>query len=176
MRDYFPIPPIPALSRAVQPLADRYNLPTLPLHVHEVLFAAGLYTYVHLVVSPWISRRWFPSYYPTARGKRANWDSHVVSLFQSVLINAMALWVIFFDEERKAMDWEQRIWGYTGSAGLVQAFAAGYFVWDLFVTLIYFDVFGIGVLAHALSALAVYSFGFVSPAAAPLARPQETLV
>ena len=48
MRDYFPIPPIPALSRAVQPLADKYNFPTLPLHIHEVLFAAGLYTVVHL--------------------------------------------------------------------------------------------------------------------------------
>ncbi len=35
------------------------------------------------------------------------------------------------------MDWEQRIWGYSGAMGLVQAFAAGYFVWDLTVSLIY---------------------------------------
>jgi len=74
----------------------------------------------------------------------------------------MALWIMFFDDERNSMDWEQRIWGYTGAAGLVQAFAAGYFVWDLIVTACYLDVFGLGLLAHATSALLVYSFGFVS--------------
>jgi len=170
MRDPFPIPAIPSLSRAVQPWADKYGLPTLPLHIHEVLAAALLYTYIHVVVSPWISMKWFPSYYPrTSRAKRINWDAHVVSLIQSLLINAMALWVMFFDEERKNMDWEQRIWGYTGAAGLVQAFAAGYFVWDLIVTLLYIDVFGLGLLAHAVSALLVYSFGFVRiPSLSPL--------
>lgn len=162
MRDPFPIPVIPALSRAVQPWADRLELSTLPLHVHEVLFSALLYTFVQVVVSPWISSRWFPSYYPkTSRGKKISWDSHVVSLIQSLLINALALWVMFFDEERKNMDWEQRIWGYSGAMGLVQAFAAGYFVWDLTVSLIYIDVFGLGLLAHAVSALLVYSLGFV---------------
>ena len=175
MRDYFPIPPIPALSRAVQPLADKYNFPTLPLHIHEVLFAAGLYTYVHLVVSPWASRRWFPSHYPTERGRRVNWDSHVVSLVQSVLINTMALLVMFFDTERQAMDREQRIWGYTGAAGLVQAFAAGYFVWDLVVTLLYIDVFGLGLLAHASCALAVYAFGFVSRLLPPTGLPPQEI-
>jgi hypothetical protein len=168
MRDVFPIPPIPALSRAVQPLADKYNLPTLPLHIHEVLFSAGLYTFIHLYGSPWISNKLCPAYYPrSSRGKKANWDSHVVSLFQSLLINTMALWVILFDQERKNMDWQERIWGYTGASGLVQAFAAGYFIWDLFTTIIFFDVFGIGVLAHAVSALAVYSFGFVSSVPRP---------
>lgn len=162
MKDPFPIPPIPALSRLVQPLADRYNVPTLPLHIHEVIFAALLYTFVHLVVSPWISMKLFPSYYPRTRGKRVNWDSHVVSIVQSTLINIMALWVMYADEERKSMDdWEERIYGYTGAAGLVQAFAAGYFLWDLITTALYLDVFGLGLLAHASSALLVYSFGFV---------------
>ncbi len=162
MRDPFPIPPIPALSRAVQPWADRWTMPTLPLHIHEVVFAALLYTFIHFVVSPWLSLRWFPAHYPVAsRSKRVNWDSHVVSLFQSVLINGLALWVAFFDDDRNAMDWEQRIWGYTGAAGLVQAFAAGYFIWDLITTVLYIDVFGVGLLAHASSALLVYCLGFV---------------
>jgi hypothetical protein len=39
--------------------------------------------------------------------------------------------------------------------------AAGYFVWDLITTAAYLDVFGLGLLAHAFSALTVYSFGFV---------------
>ncbi len=164
MRDPFPIPPIPALSRAVQPLADALSMPTLPLHIHEVLGAALLYTFIQTVVSPVLSARLFPRFYPANhRSKKANWDTHVVSLAQSLLINALALWVMWVDDERREFDYEHRVWGYTGACGLVQALAAGYFVWDLGITLLNFDIFGLGLLAHAVSALAVYTFGFVRP-------------
>jgi hypothetical protein len=162
MRDPFPIPPIPALSRAVQPLADALGMPTLPFHIHEVVGAALFYTFIQVVVSPVLSAKFFPQFYPRHnRSKKANWDTHVVSLVQSLIINALALWVLFVDEERKAMDFEQRVWGYTGGCGLIQALAAGYFVWDLGITLLNLDIFGFGLLAHAVSALAVYTFGFV---------------
>ncbi|AEO65413.1 uncharacterized protein THITE_2112374 [Thermothielavioides terrestris NRRL 8126] len=161
MRDPFPFPPIPALSRAIAPLAERLSMPTLPYHIHEVAAAALLYTFIQTVVSPVLSNRLFPRFYPRHdRAKKANWDTHVVSLVQSLLINGIALWVMFFDDERNAMDYEQRVWGYTGACGLVQALAAGYFVWDLGITLLNLDIFGLGLLAHAVSALAVYTFGF----------------
>ncbi|KAM0517913.1 hypothetical protein ACHAQF_003875 [Verticillium nonalfalfae] len=67
---------------------------------------------------------------------------------------------MFVDEERREMDWQARIWGYTGAVGMIQALAAGYFLWDLVVTSLNMDVFGPGTLAHAVSALLVYSFGF----------------
>lgn len=163
MRDPFPFPPIPALSKAVEPWAERLSLPTLSLHVHEVAGAALLYTFVHTVVSPLLSTWLFPQFYPRHhRAKKANWDAHVVSLVQSVLINILALWTMFADEERKNMDFEQRVWGYTGASGMIQALAAGYFVWDLGITLLNLDIFGLGLLAHAISALVVYTFGFVS--------------
>lgn len=170
MKDPFFIAPIPALSEWVRPFAERFNLTVLPQHIHEVLFAALMYTFVHLVISPWLSMKYAPKQYPTHRGKRASWDAHVVSLFQSTLINILALWCMFADEERKTMDWQARIWGYTGASGMIQSLAAGYFVWDFITTLLFVDVFGFGVLAHATSALLVYSFGYVSSglaAAAP---------
>ncbi|EGS23632.1 TRAM, LAG1 and CLN8 domain-containing protein [Thermochaetoides thermophila DSM 1495] len=161
MRDPFPFAPIPALSKAVEPLADLLAFPTLPLHVHEVLGAALFYTLTHSVISPVVSNLFFSKYYPKHnRAKKANWDAHVVSLVQSVLINALALWTMFADEERKNMDFEQRVWGYTGASGMIQALACGYFIWDLGITLLNLDIFGVGLLAHAISALAVYSFGF----------------
>jgi hypothetical protein len=162
MRDPFPIPPIPALSKAVQPWADRFDFPTLPLHVHEVVGAALFYTFIHLVASPILSTWLFPDFYPRhSRSKRVNWDSHVVSLIQSTLINGLALWVMWASrDERAAMDWQQRVWGYDGASGFIQAMAVGYFVWDLITTVCFLDVFGVGLLAHASSALAVYSFGF----------------
>lgn len=163
MKDVFPIGPIPALSRAVQPFADKLGLDILPLHIHEIVIAALFYTFVQVVVSPVISNYFVPHIYkPMNRAKKANWDSHVVSMVQSLLIDALALWCMFVDEERKNMndDWKERIYGYMGTPAMVSALACGYFVWDLVITLLNFDVFGPGLLAHAASALAVFSFGF----------------
>ena len=162
MRDPLAFLQIPALSQAVQPYADKYSLPALPFHVHEVLGSALLYTFVHVVVSPWVSKKYFPAHYPKSRAKKANWDAHVVSLVQSILINVLSLYMIFADQERKSMNWMEKIWGYTGATGLVQSMAVGYFLWDVIITLIFIDIFGLGLLAHAVSALTVYSFGYVS--------------
>ncbi|OAA65415.1 DUF887 domain containing protein [Niveomyces insectorum RCEF 264] len=163
MSDPFPIPPIPALSRAVQPLANRLGLVAFPLHVHEVVIGALFYTVVQRVVSPALSNRLCPHIYgPMSRGKRLNWDAHVVSLVQSLLINFLALRCIATDEVRRNMDgdWKERIWGYDPHAAMVAALACGYFVWDFAITLGNLHLFGLGLLAHASSALMVFSFGF----------------
>jgi hypothetical protein len=163
MHDPFFIPPIPALSRAIQPFADYFSLTTLPLHLPEVLGSFLVYTFINVVFAPWISNLLFPvKYAKLSKERRINWNVHVVSLFQSTMINTLALWVMWNDEERKSMDWKERVWGYTGAAGMIQGLAAGYFLWDLMVTLQNVKVFGWGMLAHALSALCVFSFGFVS--------------
>lgn len=60
------------------------------------------------------------------------------------------------------MGWEERVWGYTGAGGMIQGFAAGYFLWDLGICITNIGVFGWGLLAHAIAALVVFSFGFVS--------------
>ncbi|EFX01433.1 duf887 domain containing protein [Grosmannia clavigera kw1407] len=178
MIDPFPFPPNPALGEAVRPLAARLGLHSFPMHVHELLMATLFYTFVQLVVSPVLSRALMPHIYNASmsRLRRANWDAHVVSLVQSVLICILALWSIAVDDERRAMSgepttdpatalplaagWRGRVYGYSGGASLVQSMAAGYFLWDLALTLVYFDIFGFGMLAHAVSALAVYSLGF----------------
>ena len=162
MKDPFPLPPIAWLSEKTQPWADYFDLPTLPLHIHEVFAAALLYSVIFWPISPWISNLLAPEHYSKlSRKRRLNWDAHVVSMVQSCLINALAIWVMFVDTEMSNMQWEERIWGYTGGAGFIQALAAGYFLWDLVVTSLNFDVFGVGTLAHAVAALLVYSLGFV---------------
>ena len=60
------------------------------------------------------------------------------------------------------MEWDQRVWGYTGASGMIQGFAAGYFLWDLITCVGNVAVFGWGLLAHAVAALVVFSLGFVS--------------
>jgi hypothetical protein len=167
MKDPFPIPPPPALINAIKPLAEFLSLPSLPLHIHEVLFAFALYTWIGAVASPFLSRRLCPERYNALNKRtRINWDVHVVSFFQSVIICAMSLYVIFYDEERKAVRsrerWEERIWEYTGLSGMLQSFALGYFLWDFIQCSVHVDIFGWGMLAHAISALSVFALGYVS--------------
>lgn len=161
MKDPFPLEPIPWLVEATRPIAKVLAMPSLPYHIHEVFASALLYTVIYWPISPLLSKLVVGNRYNALpRRRRVNWDAHVVSMFQSLLINALALWVIYADEERSVMTPQERVWGYTGASGMIQALAAGYFLWDLVVTSFNMDVFGPGTLAHAISALAVYSFGF----------------
>ena len=155
--------PPPLLTKLITPIARYMNLTTLPLHAHEIIGAFCFYSFLFILLSPYLSKTLFPSTYLQLPVKtKINWNVHVVSLVQSSLICALGLWVIWEDKERARMGWRERMWGYTGAGGTVQAFAAGYFLWDLLASAFYLDVLGPGSLAHAASALIVTGLGFVS--------------
>ncbi|KAJ5551279.1 hypothetical protein N7461_005977 [Penicillium sp. DV-2018c] len=157
-----PFPPPPEWLRSfAEPYILRLNSPTLVDHIHEVIGAFIFYWTIHAVLSPWLSPILFPrSYNKLTPRTKLNWDIHVVSLVQSVVINVAALWVMFCDKERSSMTSGERVFGYTGSCGLIQALAVGYFVYDLIVSIVHVRMFGIGLLFHAVSALWVFSLGF----------------
>lgn len=158
-----PIPPPPRfLQDLVTPWAERLHLYSLPYHIHEVVALLIFYQFLHSYVSPRLSKALFPRHYPQLpRRTQLNWDIHVVSLVQSVLVTSVALWVMITDRERKEMTLEERIYGYTGAGGLVQAMATAYFVYDLIVSAIHVKMFGLGMLFHGISALCVFTLGFV---------------
>ncbi|KFZ08752.1 hypothetical protein V502_09164 [Pseudogymnoascus sp. VKM F-4520 (FW-2644)] len=159
MRDF--IPPIPFLAKAVTPFAEYIGATTLPLHIHEVVISYIAYTLINKKIAPAVSTWLFPQKYPALSAeKKFNWNVHVVSLCQSILVNSTALYVILTDEERSNMTWQERVWGYTGASGMIQGLATGYFLWDLVITIQNVKMFGPGMLAHAVSALTVFSFGF----------------
>jgi hypothetical protein len=54
-----------------------------------------------------------------------------------------------------------RVFGYTVTGGAVQGYATGYFIWDLIISVYYVEIMGLGFVAHAACALAVFSLGFV---------------
>lgn len=151
------------LQEFVEPFALKLSSPTLSVHAHEVVLAFVFYQVIHSFVSPWLSPILFPQSYPKLSPRtKLNWDIHVVSLVQSVLINVIALWIMYVDEERWSMSPAERVFGYTGACGFIQALAVGYFVYDLIVSAVHIKMFGIGMLFHAISALWVFSLGFVS--------------
>ncbi|KAF2849922.1 DUF887-domain-containing protein [Plenodomus tracheiphilus IPT5] len=161
MHDPFPLPRPKALLPYVQPVADFLNMKTLPLHFHEVMVAFTLYHVINRYVAPAISRYFLPRIYPSFNARtKLNWDVHIVSFVQSTLICGLALWVLSADDELRQMDMTERVYGYTGASGLIQAFAGGYFLWDLVITVQNVRIFGIGMLFHAICALCVFSLGF----------------
>jgi hypothetical protein len=153
------------LADGIRPFSSALGLTSLPLHIHEILFSALLYEFIFRVASPILSR-WLAAaqYKGFSRRNRLNWDAHVVSMWQALFINTAALWVIWTDPQREVQngDWRERLWGYNGAAGMVQGFAAGYFLWDVVTSCVHLDVMGLSSLIHAVSALGVTCIGFVS--------------
>lgn len=161
MLDPFIAPP-PLLIEAIKPISNYLSFSTLPFHIHEILLSYLVYQTIFSLVAPRLSAYLAPqTYHGLSTNKKVNWNVHVTSQIQSTFICSLALWVIWTDNERAQMDWTGRIWGYTGVMGLVQALAAGYFVWDVVVSAMHFRELGPGSLAHAVSALLVTSLGFV---------------
>ncbi|KAH7372032.1 TLC domain-containing protein [Pyrenochaeta sp. MPI-SDFR-AT-0127] len=159
MLDPFPVPPL--VRDAIQPLADLLHLGTLPLHAHEVLAGFALYTFIDSVLSPAISARLLPSTYAkfSARTK-LNWNMHVTSFVNATFLSVAASYVLYYDAERLHETWEQRIWGYTGAGAMVQAFGAGYFLWDLQMCAMNVRTLGVLDLLHAIVGLAISILGF----------------
>lgn len=152
-----------ALANLIQPLATKLHLATLPLHAHHIIAAFLFYEFVFDFVSPILSKWLFPkTYNGLDRRGRVNWDAHVVSMVQCIIINSMALHVIFTDpaREKATQDWRERLWGYTPEAGRVQGFASGYFLWDVIVSIQHFDVMGFGSLLHGIAAFGITNLGF----------------
>lgn len=160
MLDPIPVPPL--LRDAVQPLANALHLGTLPLHIHEVLGSYVLYSFIYACISPFLSARLFPrAYTALPRRTQLQWDMHVTSFVNALFLSGAASYVLCCDAERLDQTWQERIWGYTGAAGLVQAFGAGYFLWDVQVCVKNVEVLGVLDLLHAVVGLAISILGFV---------------
>lgn len=145
---------IPGLSSLVQPVASYFGYTVLPAHISEVVFAAALYQFI-FTLSGYLSPIFVPSYKTLNKKTQLNFDIHVVSHVQAILIILLSL--PLFGDKVLAAD---RIYGYTPYSGFVSAMALGYFVWDIIICTKYINMFGIGFLVHGLSAFFVFLQSF----------------
>lgn len=144
-------------------LANQFNLQTLPRHADQILVAAAVYQSLFSVVSPAISRLLVPDVYGKFDERtRTGWNVRVVAFVQACFICVKALSVVFNDPSRRNTSAQRRLWEYSSQAGAVQAYAAGYFLWDIYVSIRYMHVSGPSALVHAICAFLVTMVGFVS--------------
>ncbi|EGN95539.1 hypothetical protein SERLA73DRAFT_186601 [Serpula lacrymans var. lacrymans S7.3] len=136
-----------------KPLADITGVPNISQHADVILVSCLCFTFVRLVLSPILSTVFFPiSYGQTGKRAKHNWDVHVVSLVNAVVIIYLAgrcLNIPILDEDRA--------FGWHDEACFVQAVACGYFLWDSADSLIHFT--DIGFVFHGFSCLAIYGLG-----------------
>lgn len=160
----YPVPFLPSwVTETAESFVASVRNSALSYHTNMVLLTIVFYQITQTYLSPFFSSCLFPSTYPSlSRKTKIKWDVNVVSLIQGCLINTLALWVRTIDRERAEMNTWERVYGYTGTTGIVHAIAAGYFIWDFAVMSRHLEIFGIGLLIHAIGSLWVILFAFVS--------------
>ncbi|GME77476.1 unnamed protein product [Ambrosiozyma monospora] len=133
-------------------------------HWHEVA-ASALFYLALMLVAPTINTIIFGENYTKITKKRLkiNFDIHVVAMVQSVTSVILCI-PMFFHPMLK----ENPVMGTYDFAAFVAAFTTGYFIWDLFYCcVLYFDLFGVQFLFHAVAALVVFASTFY-PFCAPI--------
>ncbi|MCJ1398353.1 hypothetical protein MMC11_001551 [Xylographa trunciseda] len=155
------IPVVPFLRDAIDPLTRFLHLHTLPLHLHEVLLSYTFYTVLNDFLAPHLSAYLLAETYDEFPLRtKLQWNIHVTSFVNSTFVSMAALYVLYADRDRLSETWEERMWGYTGLGGMVQAFGAGYFVWDVQVCVANLETLGVMDLLHAVVALSIAILGF----------------
>lgn len=126
-------------------------------HWHEITLVFLFYILVHSVSSK-ISRRIFGKPYSDLELKRRiDFDIHVVSMIQCVIsLSTLApMWNHPYFQQR-SVNPANAVLGYTEYGGFVSACAIGYFLWDVYVCVRYFEIFGFGFLMHGMASLYLF--------------------
>jgi len=137
----------------ITPFCDALGFKALPPHLHVILAGALFYQLIFLL-SPLLCAP-IKSYTTLRRRSKINWDIHVVSMVQSLII----VWLAYLALGDPLLK-ENRAFGYSPFGADVAALACGYFVWDSYVSLKYVRMFGWGFALHGLASFYVFLFGF----------------
>ncbi|PPQ65311.1 hypothetical protein CVT24_011438 [Panaeolus cyanescens] len=137
-------------------LSETLGLTKFPPYLSTFYWALFTFTFIHLVVSPIVSKRFFPTAFG-AKGRlaRNTWSIHVVSQIHVLVVVPAALWCI--SNEKPGRD-QERAFGWDNNAGYVLAISAAYFVWDALDAMINF--IDPGFVAHGIACCAIYTMSF----------------
>ncbi|SCV02074.1 LAMI_0G15654g1_1 [Lachancea mirantina] len=122
-------------------------------HLHEIIASFIIYEVViSRRLAPWINKMVFGRNYTQIKDKntRLNFDIHTVSMAQCIVSLSLTYPILFSPLSLDLVTYSDP---YTS---MVSAVTIGYFLWDLYVCLKHFNLFGVGFLGHALASLYVF--------------------
>lgn len=131
-------------------------------HWHELVLSALFYYAVQSLSSPLCTFYLGSRYTSLPRNTRIDFDVHVTSMVQCVVSTVLMIYHLNNPHwQNRLNDPVNSLLGSTPFGSMVGAVTAGYFVWDLFVCMRNFKLFGIGFLLHAVAAMYAFCCGFV---------------
>ncbi|KAF8965309.1 TLC domain-containing protein [Flammula alnicola] len=137
-------------------VSETLGLTKFPPYLATFYWAFFGFTFIHQVISPYCSARWFPlAYGGKGRAAKNNWSIHVVSQIHVLIVVPYALWCIL--HERPGRD-QERAFGWDEKVGYVHAIACGYFLWDTLDAI--FNFIDPGFVAHGIACFAIFTMSY----------------
>lgn len=135
----------PLVGRA----CDALGATKLEPHLHEALLACALYSAIY-ALSPVLSPRFVSQYRQLSLKTRLDFDTRVVSQIQAVVLCALSYPMFSHPDLVYGPE------SYIPYGGFVAAMAIGYFLWDTYVSVRRYKLFGWSFVLHGAAAL--YTF------------------
>lgn len=138
----------PFLKLSLFPHSDSLYL----VHAHEIVGSFIFYQIAYLYVAPWINKVIFGQRYLSIRDKkvRINFDIHMVSNIQCAVTFYSIAPTLFLSMSLNVVTYHDHL------SSMAAALSVGYFLWDVFICIRYFKLYGLEFLGHALSSLYVF--------------------
>jgi hypothetical protein len=158
-----PVPFSNPIFGAYHLLGPKYlNLPALLPHIPIVVLSAVFYQLVYSVFAPLLHLVLIPNpqLKPT-KLSRHFWNAHTVSIAQSCVNTALAIYLLSHTQSRNGLTPQERILGYDRETAKALAVSMGYFVFHLGDTWVHRHIWGISMFIHGVCALFAVSLGFV---------------
>jgi len=137
-------------------VSETLGLTKFPLYFPTFYWSFLAFLFIHQVIAPYFSARYFPVAFASKRKLARNtWSIHVVSQVHVLIIVPCALWCILHEDPAPQSD---RAFGWNEKAGYVNAIACGYFMWDALDAIInYIDP---GFVAHGIACFSIFFMTF----------------
>jgi len=137
-------------------VSETLGLTEFPPYLSTFYFSFLGFLFIHQVVAPILSERWFPNAYKgKSKVAKNNWLIHVVSQVHVLIIVPASICVILTEAPGRKND---KVFGWDNRAGYVHAIASGYFLWDALDAI--FNFIDPGYVVHGLACLAIYTMSF----------------
>lgn len=139
----------PFLKLSLFPHSDNLYL----LHGHEIVGSFIFYQIAYVYLAPWLNKVIFGHRYLSIRDRKVkiNFDIHTVSNIQCAVTFYSIAPTLFLSMNLDVVTYKDNL------CSMASALSVGYFLWDLFICIRYFKLYGFEFLAHALSSLYVFS-------------------
>lgn len=121
----------------------------LQLHLHEIIYSLIFYVILYQFVSPQVNKKIFgKSYKKAPTATKIDFDVHLVSTVQAIISISGCIPVLFLPTNSFNIANY-----YHPFCSLLAAISVGYFLWDLYICLRWYRIYGAQFLIHAGMAL-----------------------